>query len=82
MTGIGGAFYRWSDDFTGLQFVRTGIGLSYVFDKMHSITFIDAIGFENRGLETGWTYAHFPMVQLIIRVRKDYKYMPAKYINY
>ncbi len=82
VTGLGGAFYRWSNDFTGLQFIRTGIGLSYVFDKMHSISFIDAIGFENRGPEIGITYAHFPMVQLIIRVNKNYKYLPAKYINF
>jgi hypothetical protein len=82
ISGIAGVFYRWSNDFTGLQFVRTGIGLSYVFNEMHSISFVDAIGFENRGPVTGWTYAHFPMVQLIIRVKKNYKYLPAKYINF
>lgn len=70
--GLGGGLYRWSDDFNGIQFIRVGASFSWIFNEHNTLSIIEAIGFENRG--EYWTYAHFPMVQLIIRVKKDYKY--------
>ncbi len=81
ISGLGGVFYRWSNDFTGVQFIRAGAGVSYIFDEMHSLNFIQAVGVENRGNGT-ITYANFPMIQLIIRLNKDYKYIPSKYISF
>ncbi len=34
-----GAFYRWKEDWNGLQFIRFGPGLSYVISKQHTINF-------------------------------------------
>ncbi len=34
-----GAFYRWKEDWNGLQFIRFDPGLSYVISKQHTINF-------------------------------------------
>jgi len=70
--GLGGGFYRWSENFTGIQFIRVGASFSWIFNEHNTLSIIEAIGFENRGEYL--TYANFPMIQLIIRAKKDYKY--------
>tara|TARA_B100000809_G_C15133504_1_gene529499 strand:+ start:3173 stop:3874 length:702 start_codon:yes stop_codon:yes gene_type:complete len=69
---LGGGFYRWSAEFSGAQFYRVGGSISFLFNDYNTLSIIEAIGFENQGAY--WTYAHFPMVQLTIRIRKNYKY--------
>lgn len=81
ISGLAGAFYRWSDDFTGMQFLRVGVGLSYIFDDKHSLSYVHAIGIEYLG-EGITTYANFPLLQLNIRINKAPKEKPARYINY
>jgi hypothetical protein len=34
---LGGWFYRWSDEFSGIQFVRAGPNIAYVIDPLHAI---------------------------------------------
>jgi len=75
-----GVFYRWSEGFTGLQFIRLGAGLAYVIDIKHSLNFSYFLGITDTG--AGWTYQGIPFVQLIININRDYKYVPAKYINF
>lgn len=75
-----GAFYRWSDDFTGIQFYRLGGGLSYILNVQHSLNFSYFVGITNTG--SGWTYQGIPFIQLVININRDYKYVPAKYINF
>lgn len=75
-----GIFYRWSEDFNGIQFFRFGGGLSYIMDVKHSLNFSYYLGITDSG-ET-WTYQGIPFVQLIININKDFKYVPAKYINF
>jgi hypothetical protein len=75
-----GVFYRWSEGFTGLQFIRLGAGLAYIIDIKHSLNFSYFLGITDTG--TGWTYQGIPFVQLIININRDYKYVPAKYINF
>jgi hypothetical protein len=75
-----GAFYRWSEAFTGLQFFRLGGGLSYILNVQHSLNFSYFLGITNTG--SGWTYQGIPFIQLVININRDYKYVPAKYINF
>jgi hypothetical protein len=82
VSGLIGPFYRWSKAFSGIEFVRGGPVFTYIFDSMHTVSFAALFGAGNLGSTDGWTYSFTPMVQLIIRVNKDYKYVPAKYINF
>lgn len=82
LTGLVGPFWRFSEDFTGLQYLRAGVGTTFIFDKAHTLTLINAIGMENRGDGEGPYGSWIPIVQLTIRVNKDYKYTPASYINF
>ena len=40
-----GLFYRWQNDFTGIQFIRVGGGLSYLIDVKHALNFSYFVGF-------------------------------------
>jgi len=82
ISAIVGPFYRWSENFSGLEFVRGGPSFTYVFDKSHTLAFVPLFGAERLPSDLGWTYSFTPMIQLIIRINKNYKYIPAKYINY
>lgn len=79
-TSIAGIFYRWSNEFTGLQFARAGLGLSYIFDVAHSLNFSYFVGATDTGNE--WTFQGIPTVQFIININKEYKYLPAKYFDF
>lgn len=81
LSGLIGPFYRWKEGFSGLEFVRGGPVATYIFDEVHTVSFAPLFGAANLG-EAGWVYSFTPMIQLIIRVNKDYKYLPAKYINF
>lgn len=80
LASAGGAFYRWSDTFTGVQFARAMTGIAYSFDKQHIISVSYFVGAENRG--DYWSYIGGPIVQLVIRFNDDFKYVPAKYISF
>ena len=82
LSGLVGPFYRWSEDFTGVEFVRGGPVVTYIFDKQHTIALAPLFGAGNLGGDNGWAYSFTPMVSLIIRVGKEFKYVPAKYINF
>lgn len=69
---FGGGFYRWSAEFTGMQFYRAGLNISFLFNEYNTLSILEAIGFENQG--DYWSYAHFPMLQLVVRIKKNYKY--------
>ena len=82
ISGLLGPFYRWSKSLSGIEFVRGGPVFTYIFDSIHTVSFAPLFGAGNLGGDDGWAYSFTPMVQLIIRVNKDYKYQPAKYINF
>lgn len=75
-----GGFYRWSPNFSGLQFARAMTGFGYSFDKQHIISFSYFLGAENQG--EYWSYIGGPFVQLVIRFDDDFKYVPAKYVSF
>lgn len=75
-----GIFQRWQNDFTGIQFIRVGGGLAWILDVKHSINFSYFIGMTNTG--ENWVYQGIPFIQLVININKDYKYVPASYINF
>lgn len=76
----GGGFYRMSDNFTGMQFIRAFVGLAFQFNDMHILSFNYFVGAENRG--SYWDYIGGPFVTFVIRLDNDSKYVPAKYINF
>ena len=82
VSGLVGPFYRWSEDFTGIEFVRGGPVFTYIFDKQHTLAIAPLFGTANLGGDLGWAYSFTPMVSLVIRAGKKYKYVPAKYINF
>ena len=82
VSGLVGPFYRWSETFSGIEFVRGGPVFTYIFDTVHTVSFAPLFGAGNLGGENGWAWSFTPMIQLIIRVNKNYKYLPAKYINF
>ena len=80
--GLAALLYQWGAEYDNrLTFVRFGPSFALIFDKVHTLSFVPAFGVENLG--TGqWVGSFTPIVQLIIRVNKDYKYLPARYINF
>lgn len=80
VSGIGGVFYSWKPDYNGFEFIRAGAALGYVLNEQHSINFTYFVGAADTSPE--WTFAGSFVVQLIINIRKDYKYVPAKYISF
>jgi len=75
-----GVFYRWSEEFTGIQFLRYGFGLAWVIDVKHVLNFSYFIGSTNFG--DHWTHQGIPFFQLVININKEFKYAPAKYYNF
>lgn len=80
--GLVAAVYQWGPSFPpSIAFVRAGPTFGMIFDQVHTLSIVPAFGLENFG-EYGWAGSFTPIVQLIIRVNKDYKYLPARYINF
>lgn len=80
--GLLAAVYQWGPSFSAsIAFIRAGPTFAMIFDNVHTLSIVPAFGAENFG-EYGWAYSFTPIVQLIIRVNKDYKYLPARYINF
>lgn len=77
---VAGGFYKWSDSFSGLQYIRFGPGIAYVMDVKHVLNFNYLLSSSNTG--DGWIWAGIPFLQLIININKGYKYLPAKYFNF
>lgn len=72
---LAGGLYRWGKHFTGIEMIRFGGNFGLIFNEYNTFVFTQAIGIENNGINI--TYAFFPMMQLTIRVKKDYKYKEA-----
>ncbi|WP_289053820.1 hypothetical protein [Carboxylicivirga marina] len=79
-TGIGGVFYSWKPNFNGVEYIRAGGGLAYIISDQHTINFTYFVGAADIGDD--WVYSGSFVVQLIINIRKAYKYIPAKYIMF
>jgi hypothetical protein len=79
-TTVAGFIYRWWPDWNGIQYIRVGPGLSYVFDESHILNFNYFIGVENKYGD--WQWAGIPVVQLVINLTKKYKYIPAFYFDF
>ena len=75
-----GAFYRWSENFNGIQFIRVGAGLTYLIDKKHTLNFSYFLGATDSG--ENWSFQGIPLIQLIIHLGKNYQHIPAKFINF
>ena len=75
-----GAFYRWRDNFNGFEYFRFGPGLGYVINEQHTINFNYLISAKNN--QVYWEWSGIPVIQLLININKDYRYVPAKYISF
>lgn len=80
-TLVAGGLFEWGPDFTGFLGLRAGPAVAYVFNEVHSINVGYFYGLIN-DKQGGWTHLGIPSFQLIINIRKEYKYIPAKYINF
>lgn len=76
---IGGLF-EFGKEYNGFLGMRTGVSAAYVMDKAHSINVGYFYGLVDRG-DHSYTHMGVLSFQLIINIRKDYKYLPAKYIQ-
>lgn len=80
--GIAALLYQWGNEYDNrLTFIRFGPTYALIFDKVHTLSIVPAFGLENLG-NNEWVGSFTPIVQLIIRVNKNYKYKPARYINF
>lgn len=79
-SGLGGIFYTWKPDYSGLEYIRAGAGLAYILNEQHTLNLTYFFGAKDIGHKR--IYTGSIAVQLNINIRKDYKYVPAKYINY
>lgn len=75
-----GGFYRWWGDFSDIEFWRAGGGVTYMFDPLHFLNVSYFWGWENTGVE--WTRSGFLLVHLSLNIRSDWKYVPAKIVNF
>ena len=76
----GGGLYRWSAAYTGFQFFRGLAGGSYSFTKKTRLNFSYFVGYENK--IDHWSFIGGPVLQFIINLDRDSKYVPAKYFNF
>ena len=74
-----GVFYRWREGFNGFEFVRFGPGLGYIINAQHTINFNYLLSAKH--FPDYWGWAGIPVIQLVININKDYKYVPAKYLS-
>lgn len=77
---VAGFFYRWKEDFTGFQYIRFGPGMAYIIDPKLIFSVNYLISTKNTGQE--WIWAGIPIFQLVIKINKELKYVPAKYFNF
>jgi len=65
---LAGALYRWEDDFRGVELIRLGPGLTYIFNNRHSLNFNYFLSGVHNGQDFDW--AGIPFIQLVINVNK------------
>jgi len=80
LTGVGGIFYSWKEHFTGLEYIRGGAGAAYLFNKQHALNILYFMGVANLG--DSWVTQGNLVLQLVINITREYKYVPAKYISF
>jgi hypothetical protein len=80
-TVLGGGFYRWSENFTGVRFMRFGGGPTWIVNDVHSLNVNYFLGLSQAD-NLVWSYQGIIMVQLVINVNQAFKYRPAKYISF
>ncbi|MGL1885411.1 MAG: DUF2490 domain-containing protein [Reichenbachiella sp.] len=80
---LAGGIYEWGEEFKGIWGVRVGPSLSYIISKQHLLNVGYLYGLVNtKEVPTRWTNAGILTVSLNINIRKDFTYLPAKYINF
>lgn len=78
-----GIFYRISDAFTNLKFIRTYIGTQLNFSDAHSLSVSYMLNFTNYDPDGfAWGHSGGPTLVYTIRFKDDYKYVPARYVNF
>ncbi len=82
-TFIAGGIYEWGETFTGFWGMRSGFDISYVFNQQHRVAIGWLYGLVNTKEEpTRWVHVGIPTFTIAINIRKDFKYLPANYINF
>jgi hypothetical protein len=79
-TLVGGYFYTWKENFSAIEYIRFGGGVTFTFDQVHAMTIIYYAGLQNTGER--WLATGSLFLQLTINLKSEWKYVPAKYINF
>ena len=79
-TVFGGGLYEVGELFTDWWGFRAGLSGTYLPDKTHAITAGYMFGAVNTGTE--YTYIGIVTIGLIINIKSDNTYSPAKYISF
>jgi hypothetical protein len=75
-----GWFYRWRGDYSDIEFIRAGVGLTYVFDKRHALNVGYFGGWAHAGDD--WVLSGIFLVQYVVNIRREWKYIPAKIFTF
>lgn len=75
LSAIGGWFYRWRENWQGVEFIRVGGGVTYRFDVAHGLNVSYFVGKTN--LVDRWVTDGFLAIGLTINIRTDWTYLPA-----
>lgn len=78
----GAVYYKFSKPYTGLDVLLGGVGAAFIVNDQHTINLSYMVGaqkdIENDSFITGGIL----MFRVIINIRPDYVYVPAKYVNF
>jgi hypothetical protein len=77
---LAGMAYQWKPGYTGIPFVRGGMGAAYVIDVKHTLNFTYYVGAALEGDQA--SFLGGLILQFIFNINKDYKYLPARYIDF
>ena len=80
VTGLFGGLFEFGKNYNGFLGLRSGVSVGYVVDHAHSLNAGYFYGLLDRGNHS-YTHVGIFSIQLIINIKKDYKYVPARYIN-
>ncbi len=77
-----GGYYKFSEEKNGISALIVGAGVAYVINKQHTINASYLYAEQQNFADETWFPAGGLILRLIININKEYKYTPAKYINF
>jgi len=79
---MGAVYYTFSQPYSGLDVLLGGAGIAYIFDAQHTINLSYMLGMQKDIENDSFISGGILMFRVIINIRPDYVYVPAKYVNF